>query len=89
MEGAEQRIEKEYDDLNLNPITNFGCMVSLPDPNNISEWRCTLLGPKDTSYKGGLFILNIYFPKDYPLKPPEILFNTPIYHLNKADNRWN
>ena len=88
MFGAEQRIKKEYEDLNFNPITNIGCMVSLPDPNNIFEWRSTILGPLDTSYKGGLFILNIYFPKNYPSKAPEIYFNTPIYHINveqKAD----
>ena len=82
MDKGEQRIKSEYDDLRFNPITNIGCMVSLPDSNNIFEWRCTILGPEDTSYKGGLFILNIYFPKDYPLNPPEVIFNTPIYHLN-------
>ena len=33
-------------------------------------------------YKGGLFYLKIIFPDDYPTGKPEILFLSPIYHLN-------
>ena len=77
-----ERIKEEYRDLSLNPITNIGTIVNLPDQNNYYEWIFTLVGPKDTSYAGGLFILKIKFPKDYPQKPPQIYFITPVYHLN-------
>ena len=39
-------------------------------------------GPKDTSYKGGYFVLSVKFPDDYPNHAPEVVFTTPIYHLN-------
>ena len=39
-------------------------------------------GPEDTPYKGGLFILNVHFPDNYPNEPPEVCFITPIYYLN-------
>ena len=76
------RIAKEYKDIIRNPIGNCGETVGLFDENDFSRWRVSLLGPKDTSYKGGLFYLSINFPNDYPTKPPEVCFMTPIYHVN-------
>ena len=75
-------IKNEFNDLAQNPIAAIGVCVGIPDPNNPYEWRCTMIGPNDTSFAGGLFYLRIKFPKDYPQKAPEVLFITPIYHLN-------
>ena len=77
-----QRIQNEYQDLQMNPIASIGTAVGLPDPNNIYEWRCTMIGPSDTSFAGGLFYLKITFPPNYPQKGPEVRFITPIYHVN-------
>ena len=77
-----ERIISEYKDINQNPIINIGTTVGLLEENDYRKWRVTLTGPKDSLYKGGLFFINIEFPDDYPLKPPEIYFKTPIYHLN-------
>ena len=41
-----------------------------------------LEAPKLTPYEGGVFRLYIEFTKDYPDKPPNIRFITPIYHCN-------
>ncbi|EPR78022.1 Ubiquitin conjugating enzyme E2-24KD [Spraguea lophii 42_110] len=41
-----------------------------------------ILGPKDTPYHGGLFIINIQIPNDYPFSSPSIGFKTKIYHPN-------
>ena len=40
------------------------------------------MGAYDTPYKGGLYYLELIFPKDYPNNAPQIYFITPIYHLN-------
>ena len=79
---AMKKIKEELKDLNENPIANIGVTIGLPDENNIFEWQCSLLGPRDTSYNGGLFFLKVKFPDDYPTKPPEVCFKTPIYHIN-------
>ena len=80
--NAMKRIKEEYKSLSEKPIMNFGITVGLCNENNIFEWRCTLIGPRDTCYGGGLFLLKINFPDDYPNTRPEIVFETPIYHLN-------
>ena len=75
-------IQNEFCDLQQNPIASLGIVVGMPDPNNPYLWQCTMLGPTDTSFAGGLFYLKIIFPIDYPSKAPEVLFVTPIYHVN-------
>ena len=79
---AMKRIKEEYKELTSRPIGNIGVTVGLVKEDNIFEWRCTLIGPKDTSYSGGVFFLNIKFPDDYPESAPEVSFKTPIYHVN-------
>jgi ubiquitin-conjugating enzyme E2 D/E len=75
-------IQNEFKDLNRNPLANIGATVGLVNTNNFFEWTATLLGPSDTSYAQGLFILRIKFPNNYPQKRPEVCFSTPIYHIN-------
>ena len=79
---ANARILEEFKDINRNPISNCGVTVGLLNENDPTKWRISLLGPKDTSYKGGLFYLSIDFPPNYPDKAPEVCFLTPIYHVN-------
>ena len=85
-----ERIRQDFQDLERNPITEIGCTVGLPEKGNYYKWRATLLGPMDTPYNGGMFLLEILFPQDYPNSHPMVYFLTPIYHLNvnshKADN---
>ncbi len=74
-----RRLTKELKELTDNPITN--CTASLIN-NDIKKWNATIIGPEDTPYAGGVFKLNINFPVEYPIKPPEIKFVTNIFHCN-------
>lgn len=51
-------------------------------PDNLHAWTGKIAGPEGTAYEGGVFYLDIFFPADYPFKPPKILFKTQIYHPN-------
>ena len=86
---AMKLIKKEYDEINKTPNSNIGVTIGLDDENNIFEWRATLTGPKDTSYRGCIFILKITFPRDYPKHAPEVCFKTPIYHVNVNPKKSN
>jgi len=79
---AMKKIKAEFEQLSRSPNANTGATVGLPDKDNIFIWSATLSGPKDSSYKGGVFILDIIFPDNYPKQAPEVCFRTPIYHVN-------
>ena len=78
---ANARIWEDYEEIKKNPLSNCGVTVR-PEDNDPTRWKACILGPKDTSYKGGLFHLLIQFPPNYPQKAPEVCFLTPVYHVN-------
>ena len=79
---SNERILEEFKDISRNPISNCGATLGLINENDPTRWLVSLCGARDTSYKGGLFYLSVHFPQDYPNKPPEVCFLTPIYHIN-------
>ena len=90
---AIKRIKAELDDLTLKPIINLGSSVGLINLDNVFEWQCIIVAPKDTPYEKGFFLLHITFPKNYPHQAPNVCFKTPIYHVNvnpcKSANHGN
>mmetsp|Transcript_53712 Transcript_53712/g.127705 ORF Transcript_53712/g.127705 Transcript_53712/m.127705 type:complete len:193 (+) Transcript_53712:227-805(+) len=75
-----KRVKKEALELQED---KDGCGVSaVVVGDNMSHWKGTIHGPKETPYDGGTFIIDIKLTPSYPFEPPKMTFDTKIWHPN-------
>eukprot|EP00051_Salpingoeca_urceolata_P005433 m.73210 g.73210 ORF g.73210 m.73210 type:complete len:151 (-) comp14327_c0_seq1:261-713(-) len=74
---AQKKLTKELKKLQTEPLD--GVLVDTVQ-DDLFYWKATLSGPEGSPYEGGIFILDVKFPSEYPFKPPTITFKTPVYH---------
>ncbi|KAL3856532.1 hypothetical protein ACJMK2_011278 [Sinanodonta woodiana] len=75
-------LKKQLAELNKNPVEGFS--AGLLDDEDMYKWEVLIYGPPDTLFEGGFFKAHLIFPKEYPLKPPKMIFQTEIFHPNIA-----
>ena len=77
-----RRITKELADLATSEDA-AKCGISVELENDcITKLKGKIVGPSDTPYEGGNYILEIEVPDEYPFNPPTIRFVTKIWHPN-------
>eukprot|EP00931_Biecheleriopsis_adriatica_P007948 TRINITY_DN109189_c0_g1_i1.p1 TRINITY_DN109189_c0_g1~~TRINITY_DN109189_c0_g1_i1.p1 ORF type:complete len:191 (-),score=51.17 TRINITY_DN109189_c0_g1_i1:96-596(-) len=59
-----------------------GFSVGLEDDSDFFKWRVVFEGPPDSLYEGGIFSAVLTFPADFPNNPPEMRFETQMFHPN-------
>ena len=80
MSQALKRIQKELIEFNKEEPEGF--TAGPEDDSDMFKWDASIQGPEDSPYEEGTFNLKIEFPKDYPFKPPKVVFTTKVYHPN-------
>lgn len=70
---ARVRLQNEF--INFQKQRPFG-FYARPEPNNIFFWKCQI------HHCGYFFSLTMSFSKDYPIRPPDIKFEQPVFHPN-------
>jgi len=85
---ALQRIQKELSDINKKADDYKNITVQMVG-DDAFHWQATINGDDESPYRDGVFFLDVKFPKDYPFRPPEVKFDTKIYHcnVNEADGK--
>ncbi|EEC44799.1 predicted protein [Phaeodactylum tricornutum CCAP 1055/1] len=73
-----KRLLKEHKSLAESPLDFVVDFEIVGD--DLFQWRCTMLGPDDSPYAGGRFVVRLEFPTTYPFKPPKLVFETKVYH---------
>ncbi|PWN99662.1 putative UBC5-E2 ubiquitin-conjugating enzyme [Tilletiopsis washingtonensis] len=77
--ASSKRLTKELMDLNNTPLD--GIEIT-PNESNIYKWTAKLHGPADSPYAGGVFVIELDFPIEYPFKSPRLKFATRVFHPN-------
>eukprot|EP00747_Dinoflagellata_sp_TGD_P106084 gnl/TRDRNA2_/TRDRNA2_169758_c0_seq2.p1 gnl/TRDRNA2_/TRDRNA2_169758_c0~~gnl/TRDRNA2_/TRDRNA2_169758_c0_seq2.p1 ORF type:complete len:381 (-),score=50.40 gnl/TRDRNA2_/TRDRNA2_169758_c0_seq2:306-1448(-) len=57
-----------------------------PSEEDLCVWRCLIEGPAGSPFAGGVFALTVRLPSDYPFRPPNVRFETPVYHCNISES---
>ena len=73
------RMKKELQRLRTDPPHGVSCW---PKDGRIDMLEAKLIGAEGTPYEGGIFKLEIKIPNRYPFEPPQVQFQTKIYHPN-------
>jgi ubiquitin-protein ligase len=76
---AMKRLQIEYKQSVKEP--NYFYSISI-NQNNFYIWDALLIGPPDSPFEGGIFKCQFKFNNNYPNKPPEFKFTSPMFHPN-------
>lgn len=77
--GVAKRLQTELMELMTEPISGVS---AFPDGENLLSWKGTIEGSEGGVYSGMKFTLDLKFSNDYPMSPPKVTFETPIFHPN-------
>lgn len=82
---SEKRLMKDLQEIENEKIPTCG-VTARPLENTLYTWHANIRGPVQTPYEGGVFHLELNFPKSYPNHPPTIRLLTNVPHPNVFGN---
>ena len=79
--AAEGRLKKELKEVGKQNDSS-GVQAQPISPGELRHLKGTVMGPEESVYEGGVFVVDIVIPKQYPFEPPKMKFITKVYHPN-------
>ncbi|KAF5099714.1 hypothetical protein DV451_002852 [Geotrichum candidum] len=79
-QSLNRRIFREMNDV-VSDVSS-GVTLKILNEADVTHLKGSFAGPPGTPYEGGLFVVDIKIPIDYPFKPPVMKFDTKVYHPN-------
>jgi ubiquitin-protein ligase len=76
------RIQQYLTELEKNPLDFIENLALSVNDEGLQQVSGIMLGPEKSPYAGGHFRFLMTFPCEFPLKPPNFAFATPICHPN-------
>jgi ubiquitin-conjugating enzyme E2 A len=76
---AVRRLQQDFRQLLKNKVEGIDAS---PSQDNFFVWNAIICGPEESVYESGAFQLQLLFPDDYPLRPPQVRFITKVFHPN-------
>ncbi|ELP92598.1 ubiquitin-conjugating enzyme E2, putative [Entamoeba invadens IP1] len=83
MNNFYNRLVLDFKKIRQTPLDGID---ACPDEDDIKKWVCVIFGPEDTIWENGIFQLRMEFTEEYPVKPPKIVFVSPMFHPNIYTN---
>lgn len=82
MSNRVRRIAKELNDIETDADSQIFCQSRDGNDGDLTNLRASFVGPPDTPYEGGTYIVDIKIPNEYPFRPPHMNFATKLWHPN-------
>ena len=76
---AVRRLQQDFRQLLKDKVEGIDAS---PSSDNLFVWNAIICGPEESVYESGAFQLQLLFPDDYPLRPPQVRFTTKVFHPN-------
>lgn len=84
MTSEQSSATKRRRDADVAKLMKLKYDVTFPD-DSLTNFRVKFHGPRDTPYEGGVWIVEVVLPDQYPFKPPTIRFVNKIFHPNVCE----
>ena len=75
MSIAVKRLTRDLRDLQRDPLDSNGIYYQHDDVDFL-RGRAVIIGPEKTPYQYGYYFFDLFFPEEYPYKPPKVVFQT-------------
>ncbi|KAF9601311.1 hypothetical protein IFM89_018739 [Coptis chinensis] len=73
---ATKRIMKDFNEV----LKDSSSYIAGPVGEDIFQWQARIEGPGESPFAGGVFLVSIKFPREYPLRPPKSISVPDIYN---------